>query len=114
MGNASGGQGIGLYGRRLWSDIKSCLLGSIHFVFNNFIIGQPGSPMSVGQTTLTINQTGIIQDSIFVTLVGSELPRNDNSQISYTVSFNPTNAVITFNQAASNGQQYIVHMAYTN
>lgn len=114
VGNASGGQGIGLYGRRLWSDIKSCLLSSIKFGFSQSIVGQSGSLIPVGGLTITINQTGILQDSVFVTLDGTELDRADSTKISYTVAYNPTNVVITLNQGAQNLQTYLCHYAYTS
>lgn len=113
VGNAAGGQGIGQYGRRLWSDIKSCILTSIKFGFSQSIIGQPGSLLPVGGTVLTISQANVIQDSVFVTLDGNELDRADNTQVSYTIAYNSNNIVITLNQGASNNQTYICHYAYT-
>lgn len=117
VGNASGGQGVGLYGRRSWSNIISCIIAGIKFMFKDFIVGQSGDLLGIGGTTITLTFsslgiTSILQDSVFITLVGSELPRGDNTQISYSVIYNPTNVVITFNQGGQSGQQYILHYAY--
>lgn len=75
--------------------------------------------MNAGDTVLTLNFsslliTSIINDSINISLDGSVLPRNDNTQISYTVVYNPTNVIITFNQSVSLTQQYILSYAYTS
>lgn len=113
VGNAAGGQGIGLYGRRLWSDVKSCILSSLKFGFSQSIVGQGGSLIPVGGLTITINQANILQDSVFVTLDGTELDRNDSTQVSYLVAYNSNNIVITFNQGAKNLQTYLVHYCYT-
>ena len=109
--DANGGNTIG-YARRLWGDIKACMAGSIKFVFNQFTIGDPNSPMNAGDTTLTINQTNIISGSAFVTLSGPELPQSNNTQISYVPTYNSNNIIFTFNQGVSNGQIYIIHYAY--
>jgi hypothetical protein len=107
------------YGRRPWSAIAACAVAAIKFFFNDFVIGQGGSPMNPGDTVLTLTFssleiTSIINDSVNISLDGSVLPRNDNTQISYTISYNSTNVIITFNQAVQNTQQYILSYAYTN
>jgi hypothetical protein len=123
VGNAAGGLDpnggftVG-YGRRLWSSLAACAVAAIKFFFQDFIVGNGGSPIAPGGTviTLTFSSLGInsiLQDSVFITLGGSELPRNDSTQISYTISYNPTNVIITLNQAASVGQQYVLHYSYT-
>lgn len=106
------------YARRAWRDLAACAVQAIKSFFLDFVIGQGGSPMNNGDTVLTLTFsslgiTAIINDSITVSLDGSVLPRNDNTQISYTVSYNSTNVIITFNQAVSTNQQYIVTYAYT-
>lgn len=124
VGNADGGidangnYTVG-YGRRTWASLAACAVQAIKYFFDGFIIGQGGSPMNVGDTVLTLNFsslgiTGIIDDSINISLDGSVLPRNDNTQISYIVSYNSTSAIITFNQGVQNVQQYIVSYAYTS
>lgn len=116
--DANGNYTVG-YGRRAWSAIAACAVQAIKFFFNDFVIGQGGSPMNAGDTVLTLNFsslliTSIINDSINISLDGSVLPRNDNTQISYTVVYNPTNVIITFNQSVSLTQQYILSYAYTS
>lgn len=112
-GNAVGGQGAGLYGRRLWSDVKSCVLSGLNFVFKQFLVGtDPLLPP--GQTTIILSVANIIQGSVFITLGGPELPQADNTQISYTVTYSPSQTTIVFNQAANAGQQYVLHYCYTN
>lgn len=124
VGNAIGGvDANGMfttgYARRYWKDLAACAVQAIKYFFNDFVIGQGGSPMNAGDTTLTLNFsslsiTGIIADSINVALDGQVLPRNDNTQISYTVAYNSTSVIITFNQGVQNYQQYIVSYAYTS
>lgn len=107
------------YARRYWKDIAACAVRSIKYFFNDFVVGNGGSPMNAGDTVLTLDFSslsinGIIIDSINISLDSGVLPRNDNTQISYLVSYNSTSVVITFNQAVQNGQQYIVSYAYTS
>lgn len=107
------------YARRYWKDLAACAVQAIRYFFDGFVIGQGGSPMNPGDITLTLNFsslgiTGIINDSINISLDGSVLPRNDNTQISYTISYNSTSVIITFNQGVQNNQQYIVSYAYTS
>jgi hypothetical protein len=123
VGNAVGGLDsngnytVG-YGRRYWSALAACAVKAILYFFNDFIIGNVGSPMTAGETVLTLTYsslgiTSIIEDSIYIALDGSVLPRNDDTQISYVVSYNTGNVVITFNQAVQSGQQYLLSYAYT-
>src|ERR1700734_523797 len=68
VGNAVGGLDqngnftVG-YGRRTMGSLISCFLSNLVFVPLQFTIGQPGSPMTAGQTILIITQPNIIQDS---------------------------------------------------
>lgn len=115
--DANGNYTVG-YGRRTWSSLAACAVQAIKYFFDGFVIGQGGSPMNPGDTTLTLNFsslgiTGIINDSINISLDGSVLPRNDNTQISYTISYNSTSVIIIFNQGVQNNQQYIVSYGYT-
>lgn len=115
--NAIGGEGLGLYGRRKWSDVKSCLLDSIQFKFLQFTIGQPGSPMNAGDISLTLDFltlgiTKILQDSLFITLGGPELPRESTDQLSYGVVYSSTDVVINLLAPVVDGQLYIIHYAY--
>lgn len=123
VGNAVGGVDpngnytVG-YGRRYWSAIAACAVAAIKFFFQQFVVGQGGSPIAPGGLVITLNFSslginGILQDSVFITFSGTELPRNDNTQISYTIVYSSTQVVITLNQAVNVGQQYILHYAYT-
>ncbi len=112
----NGGQTIG-YGRRLWSSFANCILANLAFMFNGFYIGQAGDLIGVGGTTITLTYTalgitGILNDSVCLVLQGQVLPRNDSTQVSYSVSYNPTNVVITLNQQATVGQWYLLTYSY--
>lgn len=74
-----------------------------------FRVGDVGAPMVAGETTLTLNYAGVINPSIEITLDGTELPYDDNNQISYTATYNPTNIQIVFNQGVQNTQLYMIH-----
>jgi hypothetical protein len=113
--DANGNFTVG-YGRRTIGSLISCFLSNLVFVPLQFTVGQPGSPMTSGQTVLIITQPNIIQDSVNVILGGTVLDRNDNSQISYGVSYTPlTNQVtITLNQAVSNGETYVINYCYAS
>jgi len=108
----------GGYGLRYASAIRQCFLQGLKFVFQQFKIGSGGSPMSAGDTSMTITLTApqaILQGSVFITLGGTELPQNDTSQVCYGVVYNsPTSFTINFDQGVENGQQYIYHYAYSS
>lgn len=112
--NVAGQQGG--YAFRPWGTVKACLLTGLKIGFLQFKVGAPGSPMVAGQDTLIVNQNNIIQDSVFITLGGPELPRDDTTSISYGVTYNPSaptpNFTVIFDQAVQNSQEYIVHYAY--
>ena len=114
--NSSDPMAIGGYAVRLWKDIKACVLKGIgsgmRFVFTQFRIGDPGSPMNDGDVQYVVNVANIITDSAFITLGSGELPREDTSQISYGVLYDPLKITINFDQAVANGQLYILHYAY--
>jgi hypothetical protein len=119
VGNAVGGldqngnQTIG-YGRRTIGSLISCFLSNLSFVPLQFTIGQAGSPMTAGQTILIITQPNLIQDSIQVILGGQVMDRNDNAQVSYTVSYGTNNATITFNEGVQATQTYVITYCYAN
>ena len=110
------------YARRYWGDMRKCAVSAIQFKHLEFTIGNPGSPMSNGDTELTItygtglglNITSILQDSIFITASGPEMPRDDDNQFSYDVQYNLTNVIITFNQGVATGQEFTLHFAFVN
>jgi hypothetical protein len=70
--------------------------------------------MTAGQTILIINQAGLIQDSVQVVLGGVVLDRNDNTQVSYVVSYGSNAVTITFNEPCQNGQVYVITYCYAN
>lgn len=119
VGNAVGGLDqngnytVG-YGRRTIGSLISCFLQNLVFVPLQFTIGQPGSPMTAGQTVLIINQAGLIEDSVQVILGGVVLDRNDSSQVSYTLVYGADNVTITFNSAAQTDQTYVITYCYAN
>jgi hypothetical protein len=119
VGNAVGGLDqngnytVG-YARRTLGSLITCFLQNLVFVPLQFTIGQAGSPMTAGQTILIITQPNIIQDSASLILGGVVLDRNDSTQVSYTVSYNPSlnQMTITLNQAVQNDQTYVLNYAY--
>jgi len=117
VGNAVGGLDqngnftVG-YGRRTMGSLISCFLSNLVFVPLQFTIGQPGSPMTATQTILIINQPNLIQDSIQVILGGVVLDRNDNTQVSYTVSYGTNSVTITLNQGVIADQTYVITYCY--
>lgn len=78
--------------------------------FVQFRVGDIGSPMVAGETTLTINYAGVINPSIEITLDGAELPYGEDDSTSYTATYNPTNVQVVFSASVSNGQLYAIHM----
>lgn len=120
VGNAVGGLDVnGMpttgYARRLWSDMRICAAKSIKQVFLDFVIGKEGSPMNAGDSILIVTQANVIQDSVWISFDAQELPRNDNTQISYQLVYNgSTGFTVTFNQAVNNQQQYIIHFLYAS
>lgn len=126
VGNAAGGldanghfgPGTIGYARRLWADIRKCAVATIEFEVLDFIIGQAGSPMGAGGSALVLNFsilgiTGILEDSVWISLGGSEMPREDTTQLSYGVVYDSGDVTINFFQPVEDGQQYILHYAYT-
>jgi hypothetical protein len=102
------------YARRTMGSLISCFLQSLVFNFYQFTVGQGGSPISAGGSVITIPVSGIIQDSVNVIVGGVPLDRNDSSQDSYTLVYNPTNVVITLNFAVQNGQTFVINYAYVS
>ena len=75
-----------------------------------FKIGEGGALMTAGQTSLTISLSGVVNPSVEITLDGVEVPYGRNDIVSYTVTYNPTNIQIVFNQGVIAGQLYFIHM----
>lgn len=123
VGNAVGGLDVnGMptvgYARRMWGDMRKCAAQGLRFIFNQFKIGSGGSPMNDGDDTLIINLAPgsvILQQSVFITLGGPELPQEDDTQLSYGVVYNSaTQFTINFLAPVSNNQLYILHYAYSS
>ena len=112
--NSTAAGNNGGYGIRYVSEVRQCwLVNNLTATFFDFVIGNVGSPLAVGASSFTVNQANVIEDSVWVSLDGQELPRNDNTQISYTIVYNGDSGfTITFNQGAINQQQYIIHYTY--
>lgn len=74
-----------------------------------FVVGEPGALMSAGDTVLTLSYSNIQSSSILVFLDGTgELPTNRSDRFSYGVVYGVSSTVITFNQAVTNGQLFII------
>jgi hypothetical protein len=116
MGSTASGNKAG-YGLRPFTDLKKCILAGLTFVLNQFTIGDVGSPMAPGDSSLIITQDNVLQDSVFITLGGPELPRGVTDQLSYGVLYD-TPAVgqftINFLAPVQNTQLYILHYAYSS
>ena|ERR1700761_1251196 len=110
--NVSGQQGG--YAFRSWATVRACLSALIEFDTLQFVVGQFGAPMTVGQTTLVIDQENLILGSVFITLSGTEIPQNDGTQISYIPTYGDNMVSIVFNQGVQDLQQYIIHFAFIN
>jgi len=83
------------------------------FYKSQFKIGQPGSPMTAGETVLVISLENAKEDSESVYLDGSLLPEDEDDRISYQIVYAPTQVTITFNQAVLDTQLYQIKMAVT-
>lgn len=99
------------YGRRYYSDIKACILQGMSYTFTQFTVGQPGALIAQGSSAIVINAPNYVNDSLTIFIGGVQLPRNDNSQLSYVYGYVAGQLAITFNQPAQNGQQYIIFYA---
>lgn len=77
-----------------------------------FVIGVTGSPMTAGDTVLTLNYNYIQDGSIDVFLGGVLLPQSQTDQISYTIVYSTSNVVITFNQGVMDTQLYRIKGQY--
>lgn len=113
--NSTAAGNVGGYGRRFIKDVRICFLNSLKFVFNQFRIGDAGAPIAAGATQLIVTQANVIQDSVFLTLGGPELPRDPIvDQVSYGVVYSSTGFTINFLQPVQNTELYILHYAYSS
>lgn len=103
----------GGYGLRYIKDVRQCWLqNNLIFKYVQFVVGAFGDLLGIGGTTVTIVQSGVVEDSVQVILGGVVLDRNDSSQISYTVAYSGTGFVITFNQGGIATQTYVILYTY--
>jgi hypothetical protein len=79
----------------------------------DFVVGNTGSPLTTGQTVLTINQTNIAANSVNVTSSGAQLYIGRTNEFSYTIVYSTANIIITFNQPVSLDQDISVTYAYS-
>lgn len=75
-----------------------------------FKVGEGGALMTAGETLLTLTLSGVVNPSVEITLDGTEMPYGRSDILSYTVTYNPTNVQILFNQGVTDGQLYFIHM----
>lgn len=73
-----------------------------------FVIGESGSLMNAGDTTLVLNYANVISGTLLVFLDGVELPTNRSDRISYSVYYTIANVTITFNQPVQNNQLFVI------
>lgn len=79
---------------------------NLAFYRSSFTIGQTGSLMDAGDTELTIPLSGFLLDSIDFFRSGVLSQYDDDSQLTYTVTYNPSYVIIHLNQAVQNGETY--------
>lgn len=88
---------------------------SLESINEDFTVGESGSLLNAGDTVFTINigSGSIFQEGIFqLVLDGVVLPRNNNTRISYTVSYAVGVITVTLNQGAVDTQNYIATGQY--
>jgi hypothetical protein len=91
-------------------------LGSVIVaIYLQFTVGDVGAAMLAGETVLTITYDDILLNSISITKDSVPLPIGLNNQQSFTVVYSASNAVITFNEAVSDDQLFVVRgLRYIN
>lgn len=80
-----------------------------------FVIGDVGAAMIAGETVLTLTYDDILLNTISIDKDSVPLPIGLNNQQSFTVVYNPNNAVITFNEPVATNQLFVVRgLRYVN
>lgn len=95
----------------VWYEIDNGTGGSgssVAVAREQFTIGDPDSLMVAGETELIITTGGAIDKSEEIFLDGSFLYKNLNDRISYSIVYSDSEVTITFNQAVSDTQVYLV------
>lgn len=91
------------------------LTAAIIAVYEQFVVGETGSLMDAGDTVLSLSLADVLIDSISVTKDSVPLPIGLNNQQSFSVVYNPSSIVITFNEAVQDDQLFIVRgLRYIN
>ena len=102
------GEGNGKYGLRTWGDIKNCVSGGATWYKLIFKVGDVGSPMVSGDTSLIITISNPIEDSELVVLDNNTLTPDQDDRRSYTALYSSTKITINFNQGVSDGELYYI------
>jgi hypothetical protein len=71
-----------------------------------FKVGDPGSPMNNGDTSLTLNYSFILNSSIIISVDGVDMPIGVTDRISFTPFYSSLSSSISFNNPVSTGQLY--------
>lgn len=89
----------------------------ISFAKIKFIVGQSGSPVVAGETSLTISVSNIMSNSLNVILDGSNITEIDyddtfgTDQMEYKVLYAAGQTIVYFNQGLVEGQNYKITYA---
>ncbi len=99
----------------VWYEIATTtnsIATNTNFIYLQFEVGVGEDPiMNEGDTQLIITVSNPIQDGEIVVLDGTILMPNLFDQISYTITYSPTQIIIDFNQGVFNGQKYYIKYA---
>jgi len=88
---------------------------TLNDIREQFVVGDSGALLVVGQTTLTIDigVGSIFQSGTFqIELDQSILPRNTSAYVSYTLSYAAGIITVVLNQAAQTSQLYVITGQY--
>lgn len=83
---------------------------NINIIQLQFIVGQPGSLMDAGDTVLILTYSQLFSSGLEIFKDNVLLPVNLSDRQSYTAIFSSTDVTITFNQAAADGDLYIIKL----
>ena len=111
---AAGGLGEFGYATRTWATIKDCVASAKAPKFD--LLQLTAEEIGIGETSFEVIAEGeVLQDSVWITLDGPELPRELTDRVSYGVVYDPddnTKFTINFIQGVVESQLYIIHYAY--
>jgi hypothetical protein len=97
------------------SIVNPAVVPVLQFFFLQFQIGQAGSLMTAGSTTLTLDYPNITANSVNVAYGGSPLPQTSaitSGQQSYLVSYSINTSVLTFANAVNTGDFIVITGSY--